>query len=425
MINEMNDEYIVAKFADKNNKISSSKFSKKCTDKELFYIRNRYPKEEYVNDLFNLKRIFYGVEKLPICECCGKKIHKLNARWCNQKCQLQDPKFIAWRNCNINKTERVKKFKQTCLKRYGETTPLKNKEIKEKIKQTCLKKYGVKHVIQSLEIREKIKQTCLKKYGVTNGGCSEEALNKIRETNQRRYGVDSSFERKDVSEKCKKTFQDKYGADYFLGTKQYYNCVLKKYGVEYVTKLPAVQEKIKQTCLKKYGVESTSKLPETKIKSKQTCLKKYGVEHAIQSPEILEKINNTKKTNKTFNSSKIEKDLLTYIKNIFPNVITQYKSKAYPFNCDFYIPDLNVYIEYQGSWTHGCHPFDPQNENDMSLLKEWRLKNTKFYDNAIKTWTVRDVNKRNIAYKNKLNFYEFWDDSKLRDFIKTLAEKHE
>ena len=48
------------------------------------------------------------------------------------------------------------------------------------------------------------------------------------------------------------------------------------------------------------------------------------------------------------------------------------------------------------------------------------MADTKFYNNAITTWTIRDVNKRETAKKNNLNWIEFFDASKLIDFIINL-----
>ena len=61
-------------------------------------------------------------------------------------------------------------------------------------------------------------------------------------------------------------------------------------------------------------------------------------------------------------------------------------SDLYPFHCDFYIPSLNLYIEYNGSWTHGKHPFDSLSKEDQNRLKEMKAKavNSKYYNNAIK-----------------------------------------
>ena len=43
-----------------------------------------------------------------------------------------------------------------------------------------------------------------------------------------------------------------------------------------------------------------------------------------------------------------------------------------------------------------------------TIFSCWKAKNTKFYNNAIQTCTDRDINKRNIAKKNKLNYLVFY-----------------
>ena len=33
------------------------------------------------------------------------------------------------------------------------------------------------------------------------------------------------------------------------------------------------------------------------------------------------------------------------------------------------------------------------------------------------TWTIRDVNKRNIAKQNNLNYIEFWNINELKEWL--------
>ena len=42
------------------------------------------------------------------------------------------------------------------------------------------------------------------------------------------------------------------------------------------------------------------------------------------------------------------------------------------------------------------------------MLEKWKSKKSKYYDNAIDTWTVRDVKKRKCAEGNHLNYIVFW-----------------
>ena len=112
-----------------------------------------------------------------------------------------------------------------------------------------------------------------------------------------------------------------------------------------------------------------------------------------------------------------EKEIYNKLLVIFPNIKTQYKSKLYPFNCDFYIPEIDTYIEFHGSQFHHFHPFDKNNPDDIKELERLKVENNKKqlegkiknqYSGMISTWTIRDVKKRTIAKKNNLNFLEFY-----------------
>ena len=121
----------------------------------------------------------------------------------------------------------------------------------------------------------------------------------------------------------------------------------------------------------------------------------------------------TKKKNGTLNTSRIEDELTEYFIQCDINFKSQYKSDLYPFACDFYLTDYDLYIEIQGTWTHGGHPFDETNKDDIDKLNMWKSKDNGYYKNAINTWSIRDVKKRKIAKENNLNI----DDEELELFL--------
>ena len=100
-------------------------------------------------------------------------------------------------------------------------------------------------------------------------------------------------------------------------------------------------------------------------------------------------------------------------------MLCQYKSEKYPFNCDFYIPSLDLYIEFQGHWTHGNRPYK-NTEGDNTIVNRWKekAKKSKFYKNAIETWTIRDPKKRNMAIENNLNWIEFFTFEEFMNWYK-------
>ena len=156
--------------------------------------------------------------------------------------------------------------------------------------------------------------------------------------------------------------------------------------------------KIKETTYNRYGVDSFTKTQQ---------FKEFI---SAQQLNIQNKQYKTKKDNHSFNKSKIEKELENYFIENNINYISQYRSDEYPFSCDFYFPDSNYYIEVQGNWTHGQHPFDSTNADDVEILNMWKSKSekSKFYKNAIYVWTEHDVKKRNIAKENGLKYLEIF-----------------
>lgn len=136
-----------------------------------------------------------------------------------------------------------------------------------------------------------------------------------------------------------------------------------------------------------------------------------SVKCMANSTSVQSKMYHTKKNKNNLNSSKLEKDVKEWLERNHINFKYQYKSEEYPFNCDFYFPDKNLYLEIQGSWTHGNHPYDKNNKDDQKIVEEWKNKNSEYYNNAIYNWTVRDVNKRKYAKKHNLNFCELFQPS--------------
>lgn len=102
---------------------------------------------------------------------------------------------------------------------------------------------------------------------------------------------------------------------------------------------------------------------------------------------------------------------------LHPHITRQHTSAQYPFNCDFYDPDTGTYFEFNGSWTHGGHWFDPSSADDQQKLSKWKSKGTKYYMNAIETWTIRDARKRLAAEESHLKYVVFWSIDEARSYV--------
>jgi len=163
--------------------------------------------------------------------------------------------------------------------------------------------------------------------------------------------------------------------------------------------------------------------PETQEHLKETFRKNFGVDNPSRSRKVLDKINESMLRNGSYGKSAAEDKMYEMLCNKFSkeNVLRQYSSKEFPYKCDFYIVTSNEYIEYNGTWTHGKHAFDPNNKRDIEIVNGWKTKtDSQYYKNAINIWTKLDPLKRKIAKENRISRIEFW---KLEDFRKWLNVK--
>ena len=354
---------------------------------------------------------------------------KISRSLSNKSPEEREKIYNKTKNTNIKlygchpaqRSEQKELTKHTCLDRYGGNNPMSSDDVKNKMKQNNLKKYGVENPFQSEVIKNKIKETNLEKYGVENPSQSKEIRKKTKQTCLDKYGVEISSQADSVKEKYKQTCLERYDVDSYVKSRIFQDKVkrtnLERYGVEYYTQSEEFQNKFKQTCLERYGVENPFQSEPIRDKTKETNLERYGSEYYTQSQEfqsrhdeIQTKINNTKRLNHTFNSSEIEEIFSDYLDSQHIEYKRQYRSEEYPFNCDFYLPKYNLYIEIQASWTHGGHPYDCDEETDKDILESWKSKNTDYYKAAVETWTMRDIRKRNIAKLNNLNYLEIFSN---------------
>lgn len=397
---------LIVKILIKNDKIltnSIRKINKGKYPNILEYLNSRYNDSDCMTE--TIRRIQYKLEERPVCKFCGGHVsfngyHKGSMHYsacCCSSCHAKYTKDKRFET-NIKKYGRknfgsAEKVKEYWINHYGVDNPAKVDFVKRKMKETNLKKYGFNCPPKSEVVKEKTKQTCLKRYGVEYTGQIEEA-----------------------KEKSKKTCLEKYGSEYYIGSK---DCLEKtiefskqNYNVDWFTKSEEIKNKAKETMLKRYGVEYSMQIPKNK---------EY-MSYLMSSYEMQERRYNTMKRNHTFNSSSTEEEFFLYIKSRFPKVIRQYKDKnRYPYFCDFYIPELDYFIELQGYYTHGNHPFDPNSNEDLQLIEYYKKKYGEDCQ-SITIWSIKDVEKRDCAKRNHLNFKEVWSLENGKNFVNDLYD---
>ena len=345
--------------------------------------------------------ILHGIDDFPKCKVCGKQLNQssfLNVirgyrLYCSHVCATQSDSFSkhiseAQKKCIINDplhyVKKAEKSKATRMQRYGTYT---SNEAKAKSKAT-IEKHIAENQNYFKDIEQKRKQTKIKN-GHDPNWHNEEQMVKTR------YAKHNG----------------KWEDELTLSNRK--NHAFEKYGVDDANKSEIVKLHKKQAFQKKYGENVITVFQTPQFK-----------QHMINiNEQRKQKEFKTKRKNKSFNVSKAEDVCYHMLHFIYPHIVRQYRSDVYPFNCDFYDPNSNTYFEFNGSWTHCGHFFDKNCEEDLKRLEVMKSKNTLYYENAIQTWTVRDIKKRKTAEENNLNYVVFWNLKDVQKYVLLTAEK--
>ena len=368
------------------------------------YLVSNYPEELSFGE--KLYWFYNNINDYPKCKKCGNKTKFINA--------LFGYSEYCCKKCSNSSEEKKTKTKQTNRIKFGGNAPACSKDVLIKMKQTNLERHGD----ENFNNREQANKTLLERYNGI-GNASEIIKTKQQKTMIDKYGKDNPMFIDSIKDKIRKNNLEKYGVDWVFKRKEIISksiqTCIERYENPHFTNPEQAAITREKNNLEKYGVKSNFEIPIAKQKSIQTCVNRYGgdinVENHMQLPGVINKIIETKRENKTFNSSSIEEKFNTYLIENNIRFIRQYRSELYPYACDFYFPDYNLYLEIQGMWTHGGHAFNPDDIEDKLKLEKWKQKNTKFFDSAIQVWTITDPEKRKTAKQNKLNYLEVFTNN--------------
>lgn len=207
----------------------------------------------------------------------------------------------------------------------------------------------------------------------------------------------------DTRKKIETTNIKKYGKSTPLITKEALNKSHNKNAMD----------KKRTTMINKYGYASSFCTMKTQHKVQNTMLERYGSKNPmVCNKNIFSKYNGTR--------SSWESMLKIALENANVNFKYEYdKDLRYPYYCDFYLSDSDIFVEINGYWTHNTHWFDENSIEDLNTLKEWKkkAKTSTRMQSAINIWTKIDIEKRNCAKSNKLNYVVLWTIEDIQNWI--------
>lgn len=354
------------------------------------------------------------------CVICGKEIpiarlkkHKTTcSRGCAQKLRYQNPeelnKFKAIMK-NVMANQEVRNKISTTLKQSEhlerqqrvQKELCENKEAQEKKSATLKQTWQTK---DRQEHGEKVKQ----------GQKEHNAIEKISEASIEHWKSDE-YRNKVIAGLSKAWTSEKCNRHSIILTNTYKSSDIRQNVSTAVTEALAKPEiKAKH----KAGIRRALETEQMHIKLSESARLAYEQ----KKEQILQKRNETKRRNNSFHTSKPEAAAKLLLEKAFPDVQYQYRSKEYPFNCDFYVPSLDLYIELNYHWTHGPKPYD---ENDIECQERLqhlmeKAKTSRFYQNAIDVWTGLDVRKRQCVVKNNLNYLAFYSIEDFEQWLNSL-----
>ena len=131
----------------------------------------------------------------------------------------------------------------------------------------------------------------------------------------------------------------------------------------------------------------------------------------------------SKKQNNSFSTSGPEERLYNILCDEFSpgDIDRQHIDATYPYACDFYIKSINLYIELNGFYAHGNHPFNPESSEDLEELEYLRMQpqtrilktgriGKSYAAMKIYVWATKDREKLKTAVINNLHYIAIYPE---------------
>ena len=247
------------------------------------------------------------------------------------------------------------------------------------------------------------------------------------------YGIYK--DKKISSDLARKTKNEKYGSPTYNNREQAKNTCLEKYGVDnpfkdvnkikqsYIDKLgvahPMYNACIKQQCISNRDYKQSCE------KGRKTYKERTGYDNPMKNPEV-KKLNLQRRIESgTFDSlgtSNIERRLEKILNRKFDKVINHYRDvrysreTGYMFECDFYIPSEDLFIELNAHPSHNNRPYYGI-ETDVTELEKLKSSDKSWNKILVETWSNRDVEKRLCASNSNLNYIVLYPSNSIHNNI--------
>ena len=254
-------------------------------------------------------------------------------------------------NCECSKTQSLESREATNLERYGSKNPMGNPEIQKRFKQSMMAAHGVESALKSPKSMEKLRQTTLKNYGVTNASQSPIVREKAQKTLLDRFGVDNAMKNAEIRSKAQATMTDRYGAAHTMSSpvlrEKVKNTILERYDRDHHTQKHIDKETIAllsdKTRLEEYMRTRSLNVAAKELGIYPGTVIRYWASHDLPPLPT---------------GSSFELEIKTFLESLEVEFIRNTRSKIGTLELDFYLPDYNLAIEFNGIYWHTSNVVD-------------------------------------------------------------------
>lgn len=389
------------------NKNLNYNSNRMCISKFL----EKYPYFHRYEVLYLLKNK-HNLENLHIfCKMCGKKNNWSKSSglyhiYCSVKCKSLDPDI-------------------------KEKTSIANKKVAKRALQKRRKTNQLRHGDPNYHNAEQMRITKLNDLDENGKNSFQRAIEKGRQTNLIRIGVENPFSSKDPEINGKAAIQRRYNHVSYTQTEEY--------KIDMKNRRDEINEHRKNTVNLKHKVDYYFQTEEFKNRFKNLMLERFDAPCYTQSQDyqnkkalIKQKEYETKRRNGTLGRSRSKAEIRCYelLKTKLTDIEHSYRDNVrYPFNCDIYVPSLDLFIECHFSQYHHYKPFDKNCIGDLVELSKLKTELNNQYltkkqkdeiKSIIKTWTERDILKLKTFQDNNLNYKIFYTEKEFNEWFQTL-----
>lgn len=262
-----------------------------------------------------------------------------------------------------SKTQKTKdKTARTCLARYGTISPTQNPLIFAKVKATILENWGVEYPHQNSELASRAEQTWLEVRGVIRPAQDPIVMEKMKTTMLARYGFDHNMKIPDIVANIR--YKNKIKS---------YNIILDRSSADPLFSLDEF----------------------TSVDSMFACEWKWKCKKC--NNEFLQAFRPGKDvrclTCAPLKESSGERDIRHWLDNHNIQYIQNNRKTIKPYELDFYLPNLNIAIEFNGIYWHSEQILndDKYHFNKFTRCKAINIK-------LIQIWEHDLIHKKEIIF---------------------------